>query len=237
MVAFASSVPPYCPVENTAVEGGKWIYSYSYVCGFWHEYSYVELNWMNVLGADEVLLRAVGNGDSNFVTLNGASVVDNANSKNAFALTGQSCGVNVCWANDAFRNNSVPIQHTFSGNLQIKAGGNTDAYTWGGSGSIWGVLVREPESALDSDGDGVLDDSDDCPSTAPGDAVNDYGCSAEQTLAITCPIDDSYKNHGAYVSCVSKTSETLLEEGLLTEEEKDAIVSEAAKSNIGKKNK
>ncbi len=46
-----------------------------------------------------------------------------------------------------------------------------------------------------------------------------------------------YKNHGEYVSMVAHFAEDLLEAGIITEEEKDAIVSAAAQSDIGKKDK
>ncbi len=44
-----------------------------------------------------------------------------------------------------------------------------------------------------------------------------------------------WSNHGNYVSCVAKTADTFLEQELITEEEKDAIVSQAAKSDCGHK--
>jgi hypothetical protein len=50
-----------------------------------------------------------------------------------------------------------------------------------------------------------------------------------------CPPDGNWKNHGKYVSCVAHIAEYYLEMGLITEEEKDAIVSKAAQSDIGKK--
>lgn len=43
-----------------------------------------------------------------------------------------------------------------------------------------------------------------------------------------------WKNHGAFVSAVVHTAEALLSAGIITEEEKDAIVSEAARSDCGK---
>lgn len=86
----------------------------------------------------------------------------------------------------------------------------------------------------DSDGDGVNDTSDSCPGTAAGSPVNASGCSGAQLVALACPAGGSYKNHGAYVSCVSKAAESALAAGLLTSAEKDAIVSAAAQSSIGK---
>lgn len=50
-----------------------------------------------------------------------------------------------------------------------------------------------------------------------------------------CPVNGSYKNHGKYVSCVSKKAEEFFNSGLITEQQKDEIVSNAAKSAIGKR--
>ena len=86
---------------------------------------------------------------------------------------------------------------------------------------------------VDNDGDGVLDDEDECPDTPEGEFVDQFGCSMSQY----CSPDEDWKNHGQYVSCVAHAAEAWLEEGVITEEEKDAIVSEAAQSSVGKKDK
>jgi len=83
----------------------------------------------------------------------------------------------------------------------------------------------------DSDGDGVNDDIDQCPDTPEGEVVNENGCS----IAQLAPCDGDWKNHGKYVSAVAHAAEDFLAAGLITEEEKDAIVSAAAKSKCGKK--
>lgn len=85
----------------------------------------------------------------------------------------------------------------------------------------------------DDDNDGVTDIGDTCLWTPLEDIINADGCS----IAQLCPADTGYKNHGNYVSYVSKTAETFLNEGLITEAQKDATVSEAAKSGVGKKAK
>ena len=46
-----------------------------------------------------------------------------------------------------------------------------------------------------------------------------------------------WKNHGQFVSCTAQEGERLLEAGLITEEQKDAVVSQAAQSDVGKKSK
>lgn len=83
----------------------------------------------------------------------------------------------------------------------------------------------------DDDGDGVLDGFDLCLQTEYGAPVGTDGCSVDDL----CPCENSWKNHGSYVSCVAHASEDLLEEGVIDEAMKDAIVSEAAGSSCGAK--
>lgn len=83
----------------------------------------------------------------------------------------------------------------------------------------------------DDDGDGVADSGDLCFPTPLGDVVNADGCSVSEL----CPCENSWKNHGAYVRCVAHTSEDFLAAELLTETEKDSIVSEAGSSDCGAK--
>jgi hypothetical protein len=83
----------------------------------------------------------------------------------------------------------------------------------------------------DNDGDGIEDAVDQCPYTAPGEVINETGCS----IADLCPCDNTWKNHGSYVRCVAHASEAFVADGLITEVEKDAVVSEAAQSLCGHK--
>ena len=55
------------------------------------------------------------------------------------------------------------------------------------------------------------------------------------SLDFACPCDQEWKNHGQYVSCVAKKAEELVQGGFITEEEKDSLVSERARSTCGKK--
>lgn len=52
----------------------------------------------------------------------------------------------------------------------------------------------------------------------------------------SCEPDEAWKNHGEYIRCVSHRVEELIEDGMITEEDGDAIVSTAAQSDVGKKN-
>lgn len=88
----------------------------------------------------------------------------------------------------------------------------------------------------DIDGDGVPNAFDDCAATPVDGATDEDGCDSAQRLDARCPADGSYRNHGKYVSCVSGETDAQVSIGLLTGAEADAIVSEAARSNVGKKN-
>ncbi len=89
-------------------------------------------------------------------------------------------------------------------------------------------------AGLDSDGDGVPDDSDQCPNTAAGAVVDAQGCSIDQLVPCAGPVSGgTWKNHGQYVSAVARTAQEFLAAGLITEDEKEAIVEAAAQSNCG----
>jgi Thrombospondin type 3 repeat len=83
----------------------------------------------------------------------------------------------------------------------------------------------------DDDNDGVPDAGDQCLSTAGGATVNRDGCS----VADVCPCATDWKNHGAYVNCVTHAAEDLVRNGLMTKAEKDKVVSAAASSACGRK--
>jgi len=83
----------------------------------------------------------------------------------------------------------------------------------------------------DTDGDGVIDSDDECLGTAPGAVVDVVGCS----IAQLCPCANNWKNHGGYVKCVAHSADDFLADGLITIEEKEAIVSAAAQSACGQK--
>jgi hypothetical protein len=122
-------------------------------------------------------------------------------------------------------NDGVP---DISDNCPVLA--NPDQADWDGDGQ--GDACDE-----DDDGDTVADADDQCPETALGSVVDGTGCSIAQLCPCEGPkgTDSSWKNKGLYVSSVAKTAESFLEGGLITEAEKDAIVSAAAHSACGSK--
>ena len=82
---------------------------------------------------------------------------------------------------------------------------------------------------FDDDNDSVLDGDDKCQLTAIGSVVGGNGCS----IADTCPCENSWRNHGAYVKCVAQTSNSFLSASLITSAQKDAIVEAGARSTCG----
>jgi hypothetical protein len=93
--------------------------------------------------------------------------------------------------------------------------------------------VVTPE-VMDTDGDGVADGADKCAGSAEG-AVNADGCSIAQLVPCPGPKDGgAWKNHGRYVSELAKIAQQFLDAGLITEDEKDAIVAAGAGSGCGK---
>ena len=82
----------------------------------------------------------------------------------------------------------------------------------------------------DSDGDKVVDSADFCPDTLAGAVTNDNGCSIDQL----CPCSVA-RNHGEYVSCVAKQATAFRAAGLLHGEDAGRIVSQAARSECGKR--
>lgn len=86
----------------------------------------------------------------------------------------------------------------------------------------------------DADCDGVADSLDLCADTTPGAIVDSDGCSIDQLAPCSGPQSGgSWKNHGQYVSRVAHVAEAFLAAGLISEEQKDAIVANAARSDCG----
>lgn len=82
---------------------------------------------------------------------------------------------------------------------------------------------------FDDDNDRVSDGSDKCQATTLGQVVDSNGCS----IPDTCPCLSDWRNHGAYMKCVARTSESFVTAGLISSSQKDAIVSAGAGSSCG----
>lgn len=95
---------------------------------------------------------------------------------------------------------------------------------------------------IDTDGDGIADDDDACPSSDLSATVVIDGCDSgvDNTLgADGCTLSDlvgmcveGAKNHGKYVSCVAQLTNDLKKAGIITGAEKGAITSCAAQANL-----
>ena len=71
----------------------------------------------------------------------------------------------------------------------------------------------------------------------PGDVVNETGCSIAELAPCEHSVGgDKWKNHGAFMKVVAHTSENFVAAGLISEAEKDAIVSAAGQSKCGHQN-
>ena len=86
----------------------------------------------------------------------------------------------------------------------------------------------------DADADGVADSLDACPGTPAGAIVDAKGCSIEQLAPCAGPASGgTWKNHGQYVSAVAQVAEAFLALGLITEDQAEEIVAQAAHSDCG----
>lgn len=89
----------------------------------------------------------------------------------------------------------------------------------------------------DIDADGVANSADICGFTPLHTVVDPAsGCSLAQLVPCEGPrgTTQRWKNHGQYVSTVTKTAESFVRLGLMTPAQKDAYVSAAANSSCGK---
>jgi len=86
----------------------------------------------------------------------------------------------------------------------------------------------------DADGDGVGDSLDLCPGTPAGAIVDANGCSIDQIAPCSGPASGgTWKNHGQYVSTVAQAVEAFFAEGLISADQAEQIVAEAAQSRCG----
>jgi hypothetical protein len=87
----------------------------------------------------------------------------------------------------------------------------------------------------DSDGDGVTDETDECPNSMPGVVVNAQGCSVGQLAPCAGPIEGgNWRNHGQYVAAVARVAGAFHAAGLITAQEVNELVRTAANSDCGK---
>jgi hypothetical protein len=86
----------------------------------------------------------------------------------------------------------------------------------------------------DEDLDGVADSLDQCPGTPAGAIVDANGCSIDQIAPCSGPASGgTWKNHGQYVSAVAHAAEAFLAQDLISEDQAEEIISQAARSDCG----
>jgi hypothetical protein len=90
----------------------------------------------------------------------------------------------------------------------------------------------------DEDGDGVPDSRDLCPGTPAGAIVDADGCSIDQIAPCSGPASGgTWKNHGQYVSSIAHAVDAFRAQGLISEEQAQEIIVQAAQSDCGHKPK
>jgi hypothetical protein len=107
----------------------------------------------------------------------------------------------------------------------------------------WLATPASPCAPPDSDGDGVPDDTDECPNSDLSPTVVIDGCDSgvpNTLFADGCTISDliahcaaGANNHGQFVSCVAQLTTALRQQGVITGKQKGAIDRCAGKSSIG----
>src|SRR6266511_3106283 len=86
----------------------------------------------------------------------------------------------------------------------------------------------------DEDTDGVADSLDQCAGTPAGALVDATGCSIDQLAPCSGPASGgTWKNHGQYVSAVAQAVEEFVAQDLISADQAEEIVSQAARSNCG----
>ena len=88
----------------------------------------------------------------------------------------------------------------------------------------------------DSDGDGVANEADICPTTPYDDEYYknvvdpEIGCSVWEICQCGGPLgtNEHWRNIGEYIECVSDTSRDFVDMGLLTHSERAQVISHAA---------
>ena len=89
----------------------------------------------------------------------------------------------------------------------------------------------------DIDNDGVANDYPDlCLFTTLGDVIDPQtGCALEELVPCDSPMgtNDGWRNHGKYMSSIAKASKKFVEDGLMTEGEREALMGSAGSSTCG----
>jgi len=188
------------------------------------------------LGAIDMNQDSDGDGQTNAQeALWGTNPLSAAGTARITSITTDEYGVHLIFAGQAGKQYQVQSTTSLGGGWS-----NVGAVIHGSEGDTTAnpevtnadqKFYRVTVSDTDSDGDGVADSLDQCPGTPPGAIVNAEGCSLDQLV----PCEGPWRNHGQYVSTIARISESFREQGLITERQRDDIISAAARSDCGDK--
>ncbi|MDX1667732.1 MAG: putative metal-binding motif-containing protein, partial [Saprospiraceae bacterium] len=130
------------------------------------------------------------------------------------------------------------IAEEYSGSAAIHLGSRRSFYD--------NVTARFSPACTDADGDGYFAETEGCGPVdcndsdflvnpgmyeVPGDFIDD---NCDGNIGECDPCMD-WKSHGKYVRCVAQEVEALVQQGLISEEDGDVLVSSGAQTEIGKK--
>jgi uncharacterized repeat protein (TIGR03803 family) len=123
------------------------------------------------------------------------------------------------------------------GDVIFGADGHLYGTTATGGNADSGVIFRL-ELGHDADGDGVVDEYDECPATPAGSVVNAQGCSIGQLVPCTGPRPGvRWQSRAQYLLAVARQTADFVSEELLTTEQGEEILGDAVRSDCGKKPK
>jgi uncharacterized repeat protein (TIGR03803 family) len=142
-------------------------------------------------------------------------------------------GTNITDAQDILGSSSATL--TLS-NVGVSDSGNFSVIINNVSGTVTSSVAALSVIEIDSDGDGVPDELDQCPGTVGGSPVDGQGCSIEQLAPCTGPATGGkWKNHGEYLGAVSGAIKDFLTQRIINTQEARKIFAEAAQSGCGKR--
>jgi hypothetical protein len=116
---------------------------------------------------------------------------------------------------------------------------NSDQADSDGDGTGDACDICPLDAANDADNDGVCGNVDNCPADPNSDQADNDGdgqgnACDEDDISVICPCAGPWNNHGQYVSCVAHATTTLVNNGVITAQQRSVLVSTAAQSSCGK---
>lgn len=183
------------------------------------------------LDGDTLVIGAPGE-DSASTSINGREDLDTAPSSGAayvFTRTG------TVWTQQAYlKASNAEVRDNFGISVAVSGstvviGAHKQGSTAIDSGAAYAFIGLGVLS--DADGDGVPDSDDQCADTPRGAVADATGCSIEQLA----PCDGPWRNHGQFLQALRAVTSRFVQQGLITEQQRRAILNDGASSDCGKK--